>query len=320
MRIWKKSWEIFKQIKVYGQTQLWEMVMERKPQLCWQCCLWFHSTWAVLVVFTSKWSNPLELLLEVYFFSAGDVNVETKLGSNVHQRDTGRTLLWVSDEEGETDHDYLANVTSSGHSQCGGANLNTTESIRLESDLRGWFNVEPPVVRRRPDITRKPTKRPLKKKAVRNFPVGHVVKSPLHSLTGSVYHMLLQEPSSNNKNALSFYSNSRKSSFASFFDAIERRDDTFYVVSFSGDHLLVPATNHSKQSQPLMSLMLPAVLSSNSTENQSDTIAMMKIDCQVGSLIFPLKLMRYINILQGYQYPAGPHYEGCNPSAHGIKP
>ena len=232
----------------------------------------------------------------IYSFSAGDVSVETKLGGNVHQRDAGRTLLWVSDEETETDNDYLANVTSAGHSQCGGANLNSTESIRLESDLRGWFNVEPPVVRRRPDITRKPTKRPLKKKAVNNYPVGHVVRSPLHSLTGSVYHMLLQEPS-NNKNALSFYSNSRKNSFASFFDAIERRDDTFYVVSFSGDHLLVPATNHSKQSQPLMSLMLPAVLSSNSSENQSDTIAMMKIDCQVGHSIYSSNLKLNFDIL-----------------------
>ena len=77
------------------------------------------------------------------------------------------------------------------------------------------------------------------------------------------------------------FSNIPRNTFASFFEAIDRRDDTFYVVSFSGDHLLVPATNHTKTNRPLMSLLLPAVVTSNTTDNQSDTIAMMKIDCQV---------------------------------------
>ena len=43
----------------------------------------------------------------------------------------------------------------------------------------------------------------------------------------------------------SFLSNAPMNTFvASFFEAIERY--TFYVVSFNGEHLLVPAINHTK--------------------------------------------------------------------------
>ena len=140
----------------------------------------------------------------------------------------------------------------------------------------------------------------------------------MHSLTGSVYHMLTQDPGPSN--ALNLYSNTPRNSFASFFEAIERRDDTFYVVSFSGDHLLVPATNNNKvwgtqivlktflhsfcqTSRPLMSLMLPAVVSNNSSDsNQSDTVAMMKIDCQVRrkSIFQPfVSIFEFLNSFQG---------------------
>ena len=193
-----------------------------------------------------------------------------------------------SEEKRENNRDFLGNVSS----QCN-TSVNQTESIRLDTELRDWFKVEPA----EKPVRRRPTRAPYKKTPT--YPVGKVVKSPPNSLTGSVYHMLiqvrqnqlarpsitmiLQEPAQEpSANSLSVFSNIPKNTFASFFEAIDRRDDTFYVVSFSGDHLLVPATNHTKASRPLMSLLLPAVVTSNSSaDNQSDTIAMMKIDCQV---------------------------------------
>lgn len=50
----------------------------------------------------------------------------------------------------------------------------------------------------------------------------------------------------------------------SLFDSIERQDDTFYVVSFSGDHLLLPASHNASNTtvRPKMSLVFPT-LSSN---------------------------------------------------------
>ena len=48
-------------------------------------------------------------------------------------------------------------------------------------------------------------------------------------------------------------------SLSGFLDAIHRKDDTFYVVSFSGDHVLLPAIAHNATHRPKMSLILPAI-------------------------------------------------------------
>lgn len=67
--------------------------------------------------------------------------------------------------------------------------------------------------------------------------------------------------------------------YAEFFEEIGRQADTFYVVSFTGDHLLLPALAHNKTLRPKMSLMLPSV-NVNGTVS-SDHVTLMQIDCEV---------------------------------------
>ncbi|KAG9471823.1 hypothetical protein GDO78_022599 [Eleutherodactylus coqui] len=65
-------------------------------------------------------------------------------------------------------------------------------------------------------------------------------------------------------------------------DAIERREDTFYVVSFRRDHLLLPAISHNKTSRPKMSLVMPAMSVNDTMYNTSQGYeTMMQIDCEV---------------------------------------
>lgn len=69
--------------------------------------------------------------------------------------------------------------------------------------------------------------------------------------------------------------------YSDFFDEINRRGDTFYVVSFRRDHLLLPATNHNKGSRPKMSVVLPAMNINDSIIPDKGFEIMMQIDCEV---------------------------------------
>ncbi|XP_076873485.1 cyclic AMP-dependent transcription factor ATF-6 alpha [Brachyhypopomus gauderio] len=69
--------------------------------------------------------------------------------------------------------------------------------------------------------------------------------------------------------------------YTDFFDEINRRGDTFYVVSFRRDHLLLPATNHNRGRRPKMSLVLPAMKVNDSVIKDKEFEVMMQIDCEV---------------------------------------
>lgn len=47
--------------------------------------------------------------------------------------------------------------------------------------------------------------------------------------------------------------------YSEFYQAINRRDDTFYVVSFSEQHMLLPALYHNNTRRPKMSLLMPSM-------------------------------------------------------------
>ncbi|NXA49038.1 ATF6A factor, partial [Nothocercus julius] len=149
--------------------------------------------------------------------------------------------------------------------------INRTESLRLNHELRGWVH--------RHEVERTRSRRLSNNQQQR----ARVVQS---SLTEKADSQLMAMPytetsiSRNSGNELQVYYASPRS-YQDFFEAIRRREDTFYVVSFRRDHLLLPATTHNKTRRPKMSIVLPAVNINENVINGQDYEVMMQIDCEV---------------------------------------
>lgn len=194
----------------------------------------------------------------------------------------GRSLLWTDNmdrkdlpaiEDPFSDIDSISN-SSNIHPTCP-MFINQTESIRLDSELRRWIGVdlESEKLTQQPEPELKSlgelllplptTELPFRKfKPKRKVQISR--KQPAVSNEVEVYGLRPQQYN-----------------YAAFFEAIHRREDTFYVVSFSGDHLLVPALAHNKTVRPKMSLVLPALPINESMTAPPNHITMMQIDCEV---------------------------------------
>lgn len=70
-----------------------------------------------------------------------------------------------------------------------------------------------------------------------------------------------QENLTPTKTAIQVFSTNAEHIYTEFFEAINRQDDTFYVVSFTDQHMLLPALYHNKTRRPKMSLIMPSLLS-----------------------------------------------------------
>ncbi|KAM8793796.1 LOW QUALITY PROTEIN: cyclic AMP-dependent transcription factor ATF-6 beta [Eudromia elegans] len=134
--------------------------------------------------------------------------------------------------------------------------FNRTESLRLADELSGW-------VRRHQSHRHRPGTPPRKAPPSSRLlppPPPHPARAPPGQLQ-------LYRPGGPLPDLLA---------------AIERRPDTFYVVSFRRDHLLLPATSHNKTSRPKMSLVMPAAALNESGRGRGGGLEpMMRVDCEV---------------------------------------
>ncbi|XP_067268405.1 cyclic AMP-dependent transcription factor ATF-6 beta isoform X3 [Chanodichthys erythropterus] len=155
--------------------------------------------------------------------------------------------------------------------------FNRSESLRLADELRGWVH--------RHQSNRKSDGKP---KAVKKTKIAQ--QKAQHRKTNFSRYLPIQAHRSIESQLQVLPG--PEISYSDFLDAIDRREDTFYVVSFRRDHLLLPAISHNKTSRPKMSLVMPAMAINDSVYNSSQGgyEMMMQVDCEVmDTRIIPIK-------------------------------
>ncbi|XP_063041216.1 cyclic AMP-dependent transcription factor ATF-6 beta isoform X2 [Engraulis encrasicolus] len=186
--------------------------------------------------------------------------------------------------------------------------FNRSESLRLADELRGWVH------RHQIDRTKSGGKKaPLKKPRLaqkthpRKTNFSRYLPIQTHrSIDSQLQVFRGPEPSG-------------EISYSDFMDAIDRREDTFYVVSFRRDHLLLPAISHNKTTRPKMSLVMPAMSVNESLYNSSGGYEMMmQVDCEVmDTRIIPIKQSAVPPSLRDPPRPPSSHHHANHTSLKG---
>ncbi|XP_048085249.1 cyclic AMP-dependent transcription factor ATF-6 beta [Alosa alosa] len=177
--------------------------------------------------------------------------------------------------------------------------FNRSESLRLADELRGWVH------RHQIDRTKSGGKPKIVKKP-------KVAQKTQHKKTNFSRYLPIQAHRSIESQLQVFPG--PEISYSEFLDAIDRREDTFYVVSFRRDHLLLPAISHNKTSRPKMSLVMPAMSVNESLYNSSGGYEMMmQVDCEVmDTRIVPIKASAVPPSLRDPPRPPPAHHHHGN--------
>ncbi|KAK8748697.1 hypothetical protein OTU49_015952, partial [Cherax quadricarinatus] len=220
----------------------------------------------------------------------------SSITSGFHQR----SLLWSSDDISSTEDGRTPQLATNNSRTCP-MYINATESLRLETELRGWFEnkFRPSKTDKKKEEKRRTSHPKTKEGRNRLTSHTHVIPETQERVVNEVWNALVPpsqpptrlyryihpdvlqvDPSTSSEEETAVMTTVPR--LSSFLEAIQRRDDTYYVVSFSPDHLLVPATARNDSARPRMSLLMPTPRPINESLAPPDAhIAMMQIDCEV---------------------------------------
>ncbi|XP_017579223.1 cyclic AMP-dependent transcription factor ATF-6 alpha [Pygocentrus nattereri] len=187
--------------------------------------------------------------------------------------------------------------------------VNRTKCMKMASELKGWVHRhETERTKSTSTSTRNPRSRTIPKTGSKKVEVAQIAT--------------VQYSDSNEKrpgNELQVYYAPRRA-YSDFFDEINRRGDTFYVVSFRRDHLLLPATHHNKGSRPKMTVVLPAMNINESVIEDREFEVMMQIDCEVmDTRILHIKSSSIPPVLRVNETETGSFYRSA-PTNNQAKP
>ncbi|XP_059173923.1 cyclic AMP-dependent transcription factor ATF-6 alpha-like isoform X2 [Physella acuta] len=205
---------------------------------------------------------------------ADDINVQKLTYGGGRNDNWPPTLLMRLDEELILLAEKL-NITERLGNMCP-MYFNSTESVRLAEQLRGWMISQ--------EEEKKKNKEKKRQKKKKDYPpIKKFGTDSFKSYTQAVRNSEVNGPSVKGNNYPIQIFSGAYDSRQQLLNAIPRRNDTFYVLSFSTDYFLVPATAHNKTMRPRMSLLMPVVNPSinESTGQTQNSIGMMQIDCEI---------------------------------------
>ncbi|XP_076436924.1 uncharacterized protein LOC143276303 [Babylonia areolata] len=168
--------------------------------------------------------------------------------------------------------------------------FNSTESSRLAEQLRGWMIREEEVKQKKqtPRGASRPGGGGGRKKA---YPPVSILRAAMRGqYARDVRHPIPRSGGEGREGE----AGGRQHKFQMqvfrhndprqrLLNAIPRRNDTFYVLSFNTDYFLVPATAHNKTARPRMSLVMPVVSETlnDTMQPPEGSVGMMQIDCEI---------------------------------------